>query len=108
VIPYLVVYVALSTAGVLLLRSRFGSGESLAALASDPRFLLGGVCYTASFLTWLAALRHYQITRAFPIFLGSSYAAVMVGAVVVLGERLTAARIAGILLVGAGVLLIGR
>ncbi len=106
--PYLVAYVALSTAGLLLLRSRLGSGEAVGALATDPRFLLGAACYAASFLTWLLTLRQFEITRAFPIFLGSSYAAVTAGAVVVLGEHLTGARIAGIVLVGLGIVLIGR
>jgi multidrug transporter EmrE-like cation transporter len=49
------------------------------------------------------------VTQAFPVFLGTSYAAVtVVGAVVVLGESLTAVRIGGIVLIGAGLVLIGR
>lgn len=107
-IPYLVVYVTLSTAGLLLLRSRLEGGGSLSSLASDPLLLIGAACYALSFLTWLAALRYYEITRAFPIFLGSSYVAVTIGAVIVLGEHVTGVRIAGIVLVGLGILLIGR
>jgi multidrug transporter EmrE-like cation transporter len=107
-IPYLIVYVALSTTGLLLLRSRLGSGEDLASLLSDPRFLAGAVCYAASFLTWIAALRHYEITRIFPLFLGAGYACVTIGAVVILGEHLTVSRISGIVLVGAGIVLVGR
>jgi multidrug transporter EmrE-like cation transporter len=108
VIPYLAVYVTLSTAGLLLLRSRLGSGDGLGELATDPRFLLGAACYAASFLTWLLALRHFELTRAFPVFLGSSYAAVTIGAVVILGEHLTGLRVTGIVLVGLGILLVGR
>jgi multidrug transporter EmrE-like cation transporter len=108
VIPYLAVYVTLSTAGLLLLRSRLGSGDGLGELATDPRFLLGATCYAASFLTWLLALRHFELTRAFPVFLGSSYAAVTIGAVVILGEHLTGLRVTGIVLVGLGILLVGR
>jgi multidrug transporter EmrE-like cation transporter len=108
VIPYLVVYVVLSTAGLLLLRSRLGSGESLGSLATDPRFLLGAACYAASFLTWLATLRHFEVTKAFPIFLGTSYAAVTVGAVFILGESLSTSRVVGIVLVGVGIVFIGR
>ena len=107
-IPYLVVYVALSTAGLLLLRSRLGSGAGLGDLVTDPRLLVGAACYAASFLTWLLALRHFEITRAFPIFLGSSYAAVTIGAVLVLGEHLTGLRVTGIVLVGLGIVLVGR
>jgi multidrug transporter EmrE-like cation transporter len=108
VIPYLVVYVALSTAGLLLLRSRLGSGAGLGDVATDWRFLLGAVCYASSFLTWLLALRHFEITRAFPIFLGSAYAAAAIGAVLFLDEHLTGVRLTGIVLVGLGILLVGR
>jgi multidrug transporter EmrE-like cation transporter len=107
-IPYLAVYVVLSTTGLLLLRSRLEGGGSLVSLVSDPLLILGAVCYAFSFLTWLAALRHFEVTRAFPIFLGSSYVAVVAGAVTILGEEVSSARAAGIVLVGAGVLLIGR
>jgi multidrug transporter EmrE-like cation transporter len=108
VIPYLVVYVVLSTAGLLLLRSRLGSGESVSSLISDPRFLLGAACYAASFLTWLAALRHFPVTKAFPIFLGSSYLAITIGAVLILGEHVTASRVVGIALIGVGLVFVGR
>jgi multidrug transporter EmrE-like cation transporter len=108
VIAYLVVYVALSTSGLLLLRSRLGGGETLASLASDPRLLLGAACYAASFLVWLLALRHFEITRAFPVFLGASYIAVTVGAVLILGEHLGPVRLAGVVLIGGGIFLVGR
>jgi multidrug transporter EmrE-like cation transporter len=108
VIPYLVLYVVLSTVGLLLLRSRLGSGAAIGDIATDPRFLLGVACYAASFLTWLLALRQFEITRAFPIFLGSAYVAVTIGAVVVLGESVSLTRTAGIALIGVGIVLVGR
>jgi drug/metabolite transporter (DMT)-like permease len=106
VIAYLVVYVTLSTTGLLLLRSRL-AGAELANLPTDALFLLGGICYAVSFLTWMLALRRFEVVRAFPIFAGTSYAAVMLGAVLILGERLTEGGVAGAVLVGAGILLIG-
>ena len=107
-IPYLVAYVTLSTSGLLLLRSRLGGGETPASLVLEPLFLLGAACYAASFLVWLLALRHFEITRAFPIFLGASYAAVTVGAVLILGEHVGPLRLAGIVLIGGGIVLVGR
>jgi multidrug transporter EmrE-like cation transporter len=106
VIAYLVVYVTLSTTGLLLLRSRL-AGAELAHLPTDALFILGGICYAVSFLTWMLALRKFEVVRAFPIFAGASYAAVMLGAVFILGERLTEGGVAGAVLVGAGILLIG-
>ena len=107
-IAYLVAYVVFTSSGVLLLRARLGSGESISSLATDPRLIVGVVCYAASFLTWMAALRHFELTRAFPIFIGASYAAIALGAVALLGEHLTGLRLAGVVLVGVGILLIGR
>lgn len=107
-IEYVVVYVSLSTSGLILLRSRLAHAESIAVLARDPRLLAGAVCYAASFLTWLAALRRFEITRAFPVFMGLSYATVTIAAVIVLGERLSVIRALGIALVGVGVLLVSQ
>jgi multidrug transporter EmrE-like cation transporter len=107
-IEYVLVYVVLSTSGLVILRSRLGGGQSLMVLAHDPRVLLGAACYAASFLTWLLALRKFELVRAFPVFMGSSYAAVTVAAVLVLGERLSTLRGIGIALVGFGVLLVYR
>jgi len=106
-IPYLAVYVTLSTTGLLLLRSRL-AGAPLRELPTDGLFVLGALCYAASFLTWMVALRRFEVVRAFPLFAGASYAAVTLGAALVLGERLTQSHVAGVVLVGAGILLIGR
>ena len=107
-IGYLAVYVVLSTTGLILLRARLRSGESINQLLLDPLLLVGAVCYALSFFTWLLALRSFELTRAFPIFLGTSYAAVMVASVVVLDEHLTSLRVAGLVLVGLGIVLISR
>ena len=107
-LPYLAVYVALSATGLLLLRSRLAGGASLSALPTDVWFIVGALCYGLSFLTWLAALRHFDLARAFPVFAGSSYAAVTIGAILFLGERISDRGIAGVVCIGAGILLLGR
>lgn len=107
-IGYLVVYVVLSTTGLILLRARLRSGEPINQLLLDPLLLIGAMCYALSFFTWLLTLRSFELTRAFPIFLGSSYAAVMVASVVLLNEQLTSSRLAGLVFVGVGMLLITR
>lgn len=106
-IAYLAAYVALSTTGLLLLRARL-DGAMISELPRDIWFLVGAACYIGSFVTWLVTLRHFPVTRAFPLFLGTTYAAVTVGAVAILGEHLTAPRLAGVALVGVGVVLLAR
>lgn len=110
---YVAAYAALSAGGVLLLRSALGDESSLStvsirALAGDPRFVFGAVLYAASFLTWLAALRRYEVSRIFPVFVGVGYCAVVIGAYAFLGEHMTASRVAGIAVILAGVVLVVR
>lgn len=104
---YLVAYVVLSAAGLLLLRRSLADATLGQALA-DPRFYAGAAGYALSFGTFLLSLRRYEVLTVFPVFLGCAYAAVAVGAAVFLDEALTGARVAGIALVGAGLLLLAR
>lgn len=104
---YLLAYVALSTAGLMLLRRSLADATFAEAL-SDPRFYAGAVGYALSFATFLLSLRRFEVLTVFPVFLGCAYAAVAVGAAVFLGEALTPARVAGLALVGSGLVLLAR
>jgi small multidrug resistance pump len=104
---YTVVYVALATTGLVLLR-RSLADSSLADIVAEPGFYLGFAFYAASFLTFLVSLRRFDVLTVYPVFSGLAYATVTVAAVWVLGEHLSAARLAGIVLVGAGVVLLVR
>lgn len=100
-------YAVLSTAGLLLLRSGVdeGSGGIRAALLR-PHVLIGLLVYAASFVVWLAALRRYELSSIYPLFIGVGYSAVFVSSVLLLGERLTLHKAAGVAMVGVGVLLL--
>jgi len=110
------VYVAasalLTTGGVLLLRSALDDVElspgALGSLVVEPAFLAGFFLYVGSFLTWLLALRRFEAVVIFPAFVGAGYAGVVLGGRIFLGESLTAIRVAGILVILAGVLLVSR
>jgi small multidrug resistance pump len=106
-IVYAAVYTALATTGLMLLRSRLDTATITEALG-DPGVYLGAVCYAASFGTFLLALRRFEVLTVFPVFTGVTYAAVAVGASVILGEELTPWRVAGLVLVGAGAILLVR
>jgi multidrug transporter EmrE-like cation transporter len=101
------VYTALATTGLVLLR-RSLEDATLSELVHDPAFFAGGVFYAASFATFLASLRRFEVLTVFPLFTGLAYATVAVAAAVVLDESLTASRLAGIALVGVGALLLVR
>jgi quaternary ammonium compound-resistance protein SugE len=68
----------------------------------------GGLLYAASFATFIASLRRYEVLTVFPLFTGITYATVTVAAALLLDESLTASRLAGIALVAAGAVLLVR
>ena len=104
---YLVTYVVLSATGLILLRRSLADATMGEAL-SDPRFYLGAAGYALSFATFLLSLRHWEVLTVFPVFLGTAYATIAVAAAIFLDEALTPARIVGLALVGAGMVLLAR
>jgi multidrug transporter EmrE-like cation transporter len=106
-ITYAVVYTTLATIGLVLLR-RTLEDAAVAEIVRDPSFFIGGLFYAASFATFLASLRRFEVLTVFPLFTGLAYATVAVAAAIVLDESLTAVRVAGIALVGVGAVLLVR
>lgn len=104
---YAVVYTTLATVGLVLLRRALADAE-LDEILREPGFYLGGIFYAASFATFLVSLRRFEVLTVFPLFSGLAYATVAVAAAVVLDEALTVSRVAGIVLVGVGAILLVR
>jgi multidrug transporter EmrE-like cation transporter len=77
-------------------------------LLQDPAVYAGGLLYAASFATFVLSLRSYEVLTVFPLFTGVTYATVAVAAALILDESLTASRLAGIVLVGIGAVLLVR
>lgn len=73
-----------------------------------PSVLLGGILYVVSMITWLAALRHLPLGLAYPVYLGGSFALVLLGSVFMLKESLSLQRLIGVLSILVGILLIVR
>ncbi len=110
---YVAAYAMLSTGGVLLLRSALDdlgplSAGSVRGVIGEPRFLLGFALYALSFLAWLLALRRFEVTRIFPVFVGAGYCCVVLGAYAFLGEAVSLSRVLGIAVILAGILLVLR
>jgi multidrug transporter EmrE-like cation transporter len=105
----LLAYVVTSTAGLLLLRSQLKREDvellSVATL-TNGQLLLGGLLYCASFAFWMLALARFDLTTAYPFFIGASYTSITVCAVAFLDESFTFAKGLGTLLVGVGLLLV--
>jgi multidrug transporter EmrE-like cation transporter len=104
---YALMYTTLATLGLVVLR-RALADASLAEIVRTPAFYAGGLFYAASFATFLASLRSFEVLTVFPLFTGVTYATVTLAAAVVLDEQLTAPRVAGIAFVAVGAVLLVR
>lgn len=104
---YTLVYAALATTGLIVLRSSLG-GATVAEALAMPGVYLGAACYAASFGTFMLSLRRFDVLTVFPVFSGVAYASVAVAAATILGEDLGTSRVLGLALVGVGVILLTR
>ncbi len=87
------------------------SADTLASgvgiLFRSPSFWAGMVCYAASVCVWLAALSKAPVSTAYPM-LSLGYVVVAAVSVLWLGESLGPAKVLGIALICAGVILVSR
>jgi multidrug transporter EmrE-like cation transporter len=81
--------------------------SSIAILLRSMPFWAGMLCYAASVCVWVAALSKAPVSTAYPM-LSLGYVVVAVIAVLWLGESLTPAKVLGIALICAGVVLVSR
>jgi multidrug transporter EmrE-like cation transporter len=82
-------------------------GDSVLILFKSPPFWAGMVCYAASVCVWLAALSKAPVSTAYPM-LSLGYVVVAAVSVMWLGESMTPAKVMGIALICAGVVLVSR
>jgi multidrug transporter EmrE-like cation transporter len=81
--------------------------DSVLILARSLPFWAGMVCYGTSVCVWLAALSKAPVSTAYPM-LSLGYIVVAGVSVLWLGESLSPAKLAGIALICAGVVLVSR
>ena len=113
VILLFVVFTVCTSCGLLLFKHGWPSFQEAVQTGrwwSRETFVvaLGAGLYAASFLVWLFIASRIPLTVAYPIAIGLSLVAITVGAVVWLGEPLSAFRLAGSTLIVIGIALIVR
>ena len=79
--------------------------RSIGVLAISVPFWMGMMCYAASVCVWLAALSKAPVSVAYPM-LSLGYVVVAAVSAMWLGEALSLAKVLGIALICAGVLLV--
>ncbi len=82
-------------------------GNAVVILIKSPPFWAGMVSYGASLCVWLAALSKAPVSTASPM-LSLGYVVVAVVSVLWLGEGMGPAKVLGIALICAGVVLVSR
>jgi multidrug transporter EmrE-like cation transporter len=103
----LAAYVTTSSFGLLLLKqslNRIRAADGAMLTLTPNTFLLaaGFVLYVVSFALWIRILARLPLSTAYPVAIGLTMAASTTGAVLLLGERLSAFKLVGMLLVFAG------
>ena len=76
------------------------------ALAAQPLFLVGFVCYGLAAVVWFSALSKANLSVAYPVLVGLTFVLVTVGSVAFLQEGLTWVGVMGMVLILAGVALV--
>ena len=77
------------------------------SLAFEPHIVGGLACYAASVVVWILALSRVEVSIAYPM-LSVGYIVTAVAAWYLFGENLTPTRIAGIVVIMAGVYMVAR
>ena len=87
---------------------RYGTAEQETPRVASPRVWIGlwAICFALATLLWLVALRTTAISYAYPL-LGAGYIFVTLLAKWLLNERISAFRWLSILVITAGVLMVG-
>ena len=81
-------------------------GLALMNTLLQPAVMLGFLFYGLGALIWLAVLREWDVSKAYPLVGLGFVATLLVG--FMLGEQVGAVRLTGVLLIALGVLLVSR
>jgi len=75
----------------------------LVSYLGDPYILSAYVAALASSMTWMFVVESYPLSLAFPLHIGLTVMAVVVGGIYLFGEPITASRIVAVCLILAGI-----
>lgn len=101
---YLVLGSVLAAAGQVLLKVGVSGATTLAGFI-NLRVLAGLACYVLGTVLWLVALSRMPLSRVYP-FTILTFVIVYLAAITLLGERLTASLVTGVVLVLSGLVII--
>lgn len=80
-------------------------GQQLLRFLSDPYVLSAYAAALLASFAWLYVVTKLPLTLAFPVYIGVTFALVLIGGSIVLSETLTATKLASVLLIFCGIVL---
>jgi multidrug transporter EmrE-like cation transporter len=104
---FVLVGVLLNACAQLLLKAGTNAMPLGLRLALEPHILGGLACYVVSVVVWIVALSRVPVSVAYPM-LSIGYVVNALGAWTLLGESLTPLRMAGTVIIVAGVFMVAR
>jgi multidrug transporter EmrE-like cation transporter len=115
-VPLILTAVLMGAAGQVIMKKgmliygEVSAGDvwrQLIPILKVPFVSLGLLCYALSAVLWIAVVSRIDLSLAYPM-VSVAYVAVFVASWFLFGERISAVRVAGLVLIVAGVLVISR
>jgi multidrug transporter EmrE-like cation transporter len=82
--------------------------NSLLALAHQPMFVVGVILYGLAALIWFQVLSMAPLSISYPVLVALTFLLVTAGAIMTFHESVTVQKIAGILVILAGIIMVSR
>lgn len=82
--------------------------QQLLRVAFQPLFLAGVVFYGLAALVWFRVISQQPLTTAYPLLVSMTFVFVTIGAAHFFGERVSVAKVSGMLIILLGVLVVAR
>ena len=83
-------------------------GRQLLKLAYEPRFMSGFFLYGLASLIWFAVISMESLSTAYPVLVSMTFVLVTFGSVFFFGESITLAKLIGMGIILAGIVIVSR
>ena len=104
-LPFALLYVVGSVAGLLLIKAAGNTGLSLFGLRLNWKVLFGLLVYFLGFCNYLFLVQHYNLSFVFPMVIGLNYVVVVAVSALFLGEAINLTQWMGIVAILGGIVL---
>ena len=106
---FILITISFTITGQILMKKGMPSTGQLGIreILSSPLLIIGGLCYVASFFSWLQALNVLPLSIAWPST-SISFILVIFASALFLGEPITMLKLVGAIVIVGGVMLVAQ